>query len=195
MQRCLSGSASRAVAAMIELTLSSRGGPVPLHRLQPQPASSKSYLDLLFGKLRRAGLVRSLRGRDGGYVLARPAGTISVADIVRAVEPPTAAPFLDEEDRTGTVPGGAGSRPASPMEACTQALWEAFNTQSMAWLSDLTLLALVDAQRAAMQARQHEAGAGTGLAGASLLGGTGGPRPPRLPRGPNSVFALANACL
>ena len=49
---------------------------------------SLSYLEQLFGKLRRAGLVESVRGPGGGYHLARPADTVSVADVILAVDEP-----------------------------------------------------------------------------------------------------------
>jgi Rrf2 family iron-sulfur cluster assembly transcriptional regulator len=80
-----------AVNAMIDLALHEGAGPVALATIGQRQRISLSYLEQLFGGLRSAGLVHSSRGPGGGYRLARDAGSISVADIVVAVdawEPP-----------------------------------------------------------------------------------------------------------
>ena len=76
-----------AVTAMIDLALRSGDGPVTLAGISDRQKISLSYLEQLFGKLRRFSIVDSVRGPGGGYCLARPANQITVADIVRAVEP------------------------------------------------------------------------------------------------------------
>ena len=75
-----------AVTAMIDLALRSGEGPVTLAGISERQKISLSYLEQLFGKLRRYSLVDSVRGPGGGYCLARPGGQITVADIVRAVD-------------------------------------------------------------------------------------------------------------
>ncbi len=75
-----------AVQAMIDLALRERAGPVALASIAARQRISLSYLEQLFSRLRRAGLVRSTRGPGGGYTLGRAAGEVSVADIVTAVE-------------------------------------------------------------------------------------------------------------
>ncbi len=75
-----------AVAAMMDLALHQRLGPVPLASISARQQVSPSYLDLLFARLRRAGLVLGMRGPGGGYTLARAADAITLADIVRAVD-------------------------------------------------------------------------------------------------------------
>src|SRR4029450_7607690 len=77
-----------AVTAMLDLALNSTHGPVTLSGISGRQKISLSYLDQLFGKLRRRELVESVRGPGGGYNLARDASRVSVADIVRAVEEP-----------------------------------------------------------------------------------------------------------
>ncbi len=75
-----------AVTAMLDLALHATDGPVTLAGISERQKISLSYLEQLFGKLRRRELVESVRGPGGGYHLARDASQVSVADIVRAVE-------------------------------------------------------------------------------------------------------------
>ena len=88
-------------------------------RCRPSPSASTSrlaYLEQIFGRLRRAGLVESARGRTGGYRLARPAGEITVAEIMDAV---------DEGVRMTRCQGDDGA-PCLPGERCiTHGLWDA----------------------------------------------------------------------
>jgi Rrf2 family iron-sulfur cluster assembly transcriptional regulator len=75
-----------AVQAMIDLALRERSGPVALAHIASRQGVSLSYLEQLFSRLRRAGLVESTRGPGGGYTMGRGIGEISAADIVSAVE-------------------------------------------------------------------------------------------------------------
>lgn len=75
-----------AVVAMMDLALHQGQGPVPLSAISTRQQVSPSYLDLLFGRLRRSGLVTGLRGPGGGYLLARETTEISLADIVSAAD-------------------------------------------------------------------------------------------------------------
>ena len=79
-----------AVTAMIDIGLRQRLGPVNLAAISQRQQISLSYLEQLFGKLRKHNLVVSVRGPGGGYHLARHSADISVADIVAAVEGPIA---------------------------------------------------------------------------------------------------------
>jgi len=74
-----------AVAAMVDVSLHQQEGPVALARIAERQSISVSYLEQLFRRLRESGLVRSVRGPGGGYVLASPAGEIRIGDIIRAV--------------------------------------------------------------------------------------------------------------
>ena len=75
-----------AIVAMMDLALHQGQGPVPLSAISARQQVSPSYLDLLFGRLRRSGLVTGMRGPGGGYLLAREANAISLADIVSAAD-------------------------------------------------------------------------------------------------------------
>ena len=77
-----------AVTAMVDLAMRQTRGPVTLATISERQHISLSYLEQLFGKLRRAKLVTSVRGPGGGYCLARPTGGITMAEIVTAVDEP-----------------------------------------------------------------------------------------------------------
>src|SRR3989339_1913815 len=77
-----------AVTAMVDLALRQHDGPVTLAGIAERQNISLSYLEQLFGKLRRNDLVASVRGPGGGYCLARALNEVSVADIIRAVDEP-----------------------------------------------------------------------------------------------------------
>ena len=96
-----------AVMAMAELALRSGGGgearPVTLAEIAARQDISQSYLEQLFGRLRRAGLVRSARGPGGGYRLARPASELRIADIVVAVDENLRATRCPPDARSGCM--------------------------------------------------------------------------------------------
>jgi len=75
-----------AVMAMAELAGREASGPVTLAAIAESQQISRPYLEQLFARLRRRGLVRSVRGPGGGYRLARPAGELSIAEVVTAVD-------------------------------------------------------------------------------------------------------------
>ena len=77
-----------AVTAMIDLGLRQSNGPVTLSAISQRQQISLSYLEQLFGKLRRHALVESTRGPGGGYSLARSPAEITVADIITSVDEP-----------------------------------------------------------------------------------------------------------
>lgn len=72
--------------AFIDLAVCGEGQPVSLASIAQRQEISVSYLEQLMAKLRKAGLVESVRGVNGGYSLARPADEISVGDVLRALE-------------------------------------------------------------------------------------------------------------
>src|SRR4051794_24813917 len=77
-----------AVTAMIDVAMHGKDAPVTLAAVSGRQKISLSYLEQLFGKLRRHGMVESVGGRGGGYSLAHPADTVSVADVILAVDEP-----------------------------------------------------------------------------------------------------------
>ena len=86
--------------AMVDLAVNSETEPVSIHSIGERQDISDGYLEQLIAKLRKAGLVTSVRGAGGGYKLAKPASEISVGDILRALEGSLDAvncPGLEEE--------------------------------------------------------------------------------------------------
>ena len=126
-----------AVTAMIDLAQRQSNGPVTLAGISERQKISLSYLEQLFGKLRRHGLVSSVRGPGGGYNLAQPAAGISVADIVTAVDEPLDA----------TQCGGKENC-ADDKRCMTHELWATLNKKMHEYLSSVSLADLV-AQQAA----------------------------------------------
>ena len=77
-----------AVTAMIDLGLRHQSSPVTLAAISQRQKISLSYLEQLFGRLRRHALVESTRGPGGGYTIAKPLREVTVADIILAVDEP-----------------------------------------------------------------------------------------------------------
>lgn len=130
-----------AVTAMIDLALRQEKGPVTLAGISERQEISLSYLEQLFGKLRRHKLVSSVRGPGGGYCLAQPLDTISVADIIIAVDEP-----LDT-----TQCGGKEDCHDSDQRCMTHDLWANLNRRMFEYLESVTLDSLVTQ----IQARQN----------------------------------------
>jgi Rrf2 family iron-sulfur cluster assembly transcriptional regulator len=124
-----------AVTAMADLAKFGAAGAIPLSAIAERQHISLAYLEQLFAKLRRAGLVQSERGRAGGYRLGRPAESISVAEIMRAV---------DEGIRM-TRCAGEDSAPCIPGKRClTHGLWDALGEQIAWFLDGVTLSEVID---------------------------------------------------
>jgi Rrf2 family protein len=82
--------ADYAVRAAVELAAGGDARPVKAEQISEAQGIPLNFLENILGELRRAGLVESRRGAAGGYLLARPASEVSVADVIRAVEGPLA---------------------------------------------------------------------------------------------------------
>jgi len=125
-----------AVTAMIDVALRQHTGPVTLAGIAERQKISLSYLEQLFGKLRRNHLVVSTRGPGGGYTLAKPLSQVSVADIISAVDEPLDA----------TNCGGKGN--CHDDHPCmTHDLWMNLNARMHEYLSSVSLDDLVRQQK------------------------------------------------
>ncbi|MBU6298165.1 MAG: Rrf2 family transcriptional regulator [Alphaproteobacteria bacterium] len=121
-----------AVMAMADLATHEAGSrPVSLADIAERQEISLSYLEQLFAKLRRNGLVSSVRGPGGGYRLSRPSEEVRIADIIMAVDEPLAATRC----KTGTAKGcmTEGAR------CITHDLWEELGRQIHVFLSSVSL--------------------------------------------------------
>lgn len=124
-----------AVTAMLDLALFQERGAVTLADIAKRQQISLAYLEQLFGRLRRKGLVESIRGPGGGYHLAKSDHEIRVSDIIAAVNEPIST----------TICGGeAANRCKGENVAClTHDLWEALGAEIQQFLSGVTLATLV----------------------------------------------------
>jgi Rrf2 family iron-sulfur cluster assembly transcriptional regulator len=157
-----------AVNALIDLALREPAGPVALAAICARQQISLSYLEQLFSRLRRNGLVESTRGPGGGYTLGRSATEISVADIVSAVDEPLDDAANEERD-----------------DSYSRDLWQRLNAVMLEHMSTITLKSLVDEQVAsgvAVEARP----ARRAISARS-------PVAPLRTTAPNSVFALGRS--
>ena len=115
-----------AVTAVIFLAKQDKKMPMPLIEIAKLHEISLSYLEQLFAKLRRHGLVKSVRGPGGGYFLSRPAEKILISEVIAAVEEPTS-----RERRSASKSGLDGSE--------TLALWDALGNQVYGFLSSVSV--------------------------------------------------------
>ena len=120
-----------AVMAMVDLARHSTGKPVALNDIAARQEISLSYLEQLFAKLRRGGLVISARGPGGGYRLARGANETRIADIILAVDEPIKATRCE----LGSPKGCTGHKG----RCVTHDLWEELGRQIHIFLSAVTL--------------------------------------------------------
>jgi len=125
-----------AVTAMLDLAMRNGNGPVTLAGISDRQKISLSYLEQLFGKLRRRALVESVRGPGGGYCLAKDTNDISVAEIIRAVDEPIDA----------TQCGGLGNC-LDEHRCMTHELWTGLNKHIYEYLEAVSLAQLVQQQR------------------------------------------------
>jgi Rrf2 family transcriptional regulator, iron-sulfur cluster assembly transcription factor len=168
-----------AVTAMIDLALRQEQGPVTLAGISQRQHISLSYLEQLFGKLRRHEIVESVRGPGGGYNLARRAEDVTVADIIIAVDEPLDA----------TQCGGKGACEGTKQHdghCMTHELWSTLNQKMVEYLDSVSLKDLVDKQRAregaaptVLRDRRAEAPAVETVRA--------------VPLGPNSIFNMAGS--
>ncbi|MCI6530407.1 MAG: Rrf2 family transcriptional regulator [Mesosutterella sp.] len=122
-----------AVTALVDMAMYGGKKPVSLNEIAERESISVAYLEQLFGKLRRAGLVVSIRGPGGGYLLARSPDEISAGDIVDVVE----------DNLDATQCGGTSDCHHSGIECLTHELWASLNQTLETVLRNATLSRLV----------------------------------------------------
>ncbi len=157
-----------AVNAIIDLALREQAGPVALASISQRQEISLSYLEQLFGRMRRLGLVKSTRGPGGGYRLGRSSSQISVADIVQAVEDP----LEEQSDELRSM-------------GMSRALWLRLQTTMLEHMSGISLESLVDEQVAAGMTKSTAQPRRTLAQPVAIK--------LRRPTAPNSVFAFGRS--
>ncbi len=137
-----------AVMALIDIGGQDSDRPVSLAEIAERQDISQEYLEQLFGKLRRAGLVTSSRGPGGGYVLARPPADIQVSEIVLAV---------DEELRVTRCEGDAVQGCVKGQQCVAHDLWSSLGRQMMYFLESVSLEDVVEKRNLALAASIKQA--------------------------------------
>lgn len=154
-----------AVMALADLAREGEGSVVRLATISERQNISLHYLEQLFLKMRRAGIVVSVRGPGGGYGLARPCEEIRIIEIMTAVDEPVKMTRCSGDAELGCI---------GDHRCLTHDLWDALGEQIIAFLDGVTLGDVVENARAKETARQAHAaksaksGAGTRRAGAKL---------------------------
>jgi Rrf2 family transcriptional regulator, iron-sulfur cluster assembly transcription factor len=120
-----------AVMAMVDLATHSTGNPVALADIASRQEISLSYLEQLFAKLRRGGLVRSVRGPGGGYLLGHAKDQTRIADIILAVDEPFHA--------TRCMPGSPAGCRTNKTRCMTHDLWEELGNRIQGYLNSVTI--------------------------------------------------------
>jgi len=120
-----------AVMAMVDLAVTSGGSPVALADIAERQEISLSYLEQLFAKLRRGGIVKSVRGPGGGYLLSRSAREVRISDIILAVDEPIRT--------TRCAPGSSRGCKSDKSRCLTHDLWEELGHQIHLYLSSVSL--------------------------------------------------------
>ncbi len=134
-----------AVTAMMDLAIHDYEGPVTLADISNCQGISLSYLEQLFAKLRKSGLVEGVRGPGGGYRLGKPAGQISIADIIAAVD--------ENIDATRCK----GSEDCHGGEKClTHQLWTDLSKSLYEFLDNLTLASFINRPEVRAVARRQD---------------------------------------
>lgn len=133
-----------AVTAMLDIALNSAQGPVTLSDISERQKISLSYLEQLFAKLRRKGLVRSVRGPGGGYQLSYDSDQISIGMIITAV---------NENIMATKCRGNANCQ--NGVQCLTHSLWEQLSERIEDFLNGITVAELVNAQQAKKCADDH----------------------------------------
>jgi Rrf2 family transcriptional regulator, iron-sulfur cluster assembly transcription factor len=137
-----------AVMAMIDIGEHSHGKPVSLAEIADRQDISQEYLEQLFGKLRRAGLVASSRGPGGGYMLAREPAEINMSEVILAADETLNATRCAGDAVPGCVKG----------ERCnSHDLWSSLGRQMMTFLDSITLEDVVSKRNLALAASIRQA--------------------------------------
>ena len=125
-----------AVMAMVDLAIGSGGKPIALSDVAERQEISLSYLEQLFGKLRKGDLVKSVRGPGGGYLLARNASETRISDIILAVDEPIHA--------TRCTPGSPQGCRSNKSRCLTHDLWEELGNQIYLCLNSISVADVVN---------------------------------------------------
>ena len=136
-----------AVMAMVDIAAHTEGKPIALADVAERQEISLSSLEQLLGKLRRGGLVKSVRGPGGGYLLAHAAADTRIADIILSVDEPIKA--------TRCTPGAPTGCTSNKSRCLTHDLWEELGNKIFLFLNSVSLADVVDDRVLGTSGEQH----------------------------------------
>ena len=125
-----------AVMAMVDIAAHTEGKPIALADVAERQEISLSYLEQLFGKLRRGGLVKSVRGPGGGYLLAHTAAETRISDIILSVDEPIKT--------TRCTPGSPAGCKSNKSRCLTHDLWQELGNKIYLFLNSVSLADVID---------------------------------------------------
>ena len=137
--------------AMIDLAQNGRREAVSISSVAARQSISESYLEQLVGKLKKAGLVSSIRGAQGGYVLAKQPDDISVGDILRALEGD-----LSPIDCPALIGGGGGCEQSG--SCASKYVWQRLNDGINEIVDEIKLSTLLEQENGACSSHKDAAG-------------------------------------
>lgn len=117
------------VRALIDLTVNSDSQAVPLREISERQNISERYLEQIFAELKKAGLIKSIRGSHGGYLLNQPPEEISLADILRVLEGKIAPKLQIENEQSEEA----------VFQTVTQEIWLKMESRMMELMKSITL--------------------------------------------------------
>ncbi|MEL0102858.1 MAG: Rrf2 family transcriptional regulator [Gammaproteobacteria bacterium] len=129
-----------AVTAMLDIAYYDKGSPISLPEIAGRQNISLSYLEQLFSRLKKNGLVKSIKGPGGGYKLSKDANDIVISDVINAV---------DENVETTACNGKANCNNSS--QCLSHNLWEDLGAEINNFLSDVTLQQVISKNNESMQ--------------------------------------------
>ena len=142
----LSSRGDYATRIMLELSTAEGPSPLSVHELSERTAIPAKYLEQIMTRLRTAGLVRAERGAHGGYVLARPAQTVTIGEVVRLMDGPVAPTPCASSSAHVACPS---SRCPSEQICAMRGLWLEVRDAIAGVLDSTTLADLAKRQRSA----------------------------------------------
>ncbi len=151
-----------AVMAMVDIAAHTEGKPIALADVAERQEISLSYLEQLFGKLRRGGLVKSVRGPGGGYLLAYAAADTRISDIILSVDEPIKA--------TRCTPGAPTGCTSNMSRCLTHDLWEELGNKIFLYLNSVSLDDVVEDRVLRTSGEQHRREASAAAAVAAAAG-------------------------
>ena len=119
------------VMAMVDLATQSAGKPVGLAAIAERQEIPLAYLEQIFARLKKAGIVKSVRGPGGGYTLGKPANEMSIAEIMFAADEPMKMTRCESDSHNGCM--------ATKARCLTHDLWEGLTAQIRLYLGSIML--------------------------------------------------------